>query len=111
LALFPVLRIVRPMIDPAHSAGLRAFGAFYVMDRLRDVFSTSLLAEQALFLFEMLAGLALMAWILRPRRLEGVELSRAAAACGRSGSRPGSCSSPSRSRSHRERWATCSSRA
>jgi small-conductance mechanosensitive channel len=75
VALFPVLRIVRPMIDPALSAGLKAFGAFYVMDRLRDFFSTSLLAEQALFLFEMLAGLALMAWVLRPRRLEGVELS------------------------------------
>ena len=75
VALFPVLRIVRPMIDPALAPGLKAFGAFYVMDRLRDVFSTSPLAEQVLFLFEMLAGMALMAWVLRPRRLEGVELS------------------------------------
>jgi len=75
LALFPVLRIVRPMVDPALAPGLKAFGAFYVMDRLRDVFSTSPLAEQVLFLFEMLAGMALMAWVLRPRRLEGVELS------------------------------------
>ena len=31
--------------------------------------------------------------------------------CGRSGSRPGCCSRASRSRSRRERWATCSSRA
>ncbi len=75
LALFPVLRIVQPMVDPALAPGLKAFGAFYVMDRLRDVFSTSPLAEQALFLFEMLAGMALMAWVLRPRRLAGVELS------------------------------------
>ena len=75
VALFPVLRIVRPMIDPALGPGLKAFGGFYVMDRLRDVFSTSPLAEQALFLFEMLAGMSLMAWVLRPRRLEGVELS------------------------------------
>ena len=75
VALFPVLRIVRGMIDPALAPGLKAFGAFYVMDRLRDVFSTSPLAEQLLFLFEMLAGMALMAWVLRPRRLEGIQLS------------------------------------
>jgi small-conductance mechanosensitive channel len=76
IALFPVLRIVRPIVDPALVPGLNAFGAFFVVDRLRDVFSTTPLAEQVLFLLEMLAGVALMAWILRPRRLEGVELSR-----------------------------------
>jgi small-conductance mechanosensitive channel len=75
LALFPVLRMARPMVDPALAPGLNAFGAFFVVDRLRDVFSTSPLAEQVLFLLEMLAGVALMAWVLRPRRLEGVELS------------------------------------
>ncbi len=76
VALFPVLRIARPMLDPALGPGLLAFGAFYLMDRLRDVFSTSPLAEQLLFVFEMLAGTALMAWVLRPRRLEGAELSQ-----------------------------------
>jgi small-conductance mechanosensitive channel len=76
IALFPVLRIVRPIVDPALIPGLNAFGAFFVVDRLRDVFSTTPLAEQVLFLLEMLAGVALMAWILRPHRLEGVELSR-----------------------------------
>jgi small-conductance mechanosensitive channel len=75
IALFPVLRIVRPMVDPALAPGLNAFGAFFVVDRLRDVFSTSPLAEQVVFLLEMLAGVGLMAWVLRPRRLEGVELS------------------------------------
>jgi small-conductance mechanosensitive channel len=63
------------MVDPALAPGLNAFGAFFVVDRLRDVFSTSPLVEQVLFLLEMLAGMALMAWVLRPRRLEGVELS------------------------------------
>ena len=77
VALFPVLRIVRPMIDPAFAPGLNVFGAFYMVDRLRDVFSTSPRAEQLLFLLEMLAGMALMGWVLRPRRLEGVVLSEA----------------------------------
>ena len=75
VVLFPVLRVVRPMIDPALARGLGVFGAFYVVDRLRDVFSMSPRAEQLLFLLEMLAGMALMAWLLRPRRLEGVALS------------------------------------
>ncbi len=76
VALFPVLRIVRPMLGPALAPGLNAFGAFFVVDRLRDVFSTSPLAEQVMFLLEMLAGMALMGWVLRPRRLEGVELTQ-----------------------------------
>jgi small-conductance mechanosensitive channel len=75
LGLFPVLRIVRPMVDPALLRGVQAFGAFYAVDRVRDLTSTAPLVEQILFLLEMLAGIALMAWLLRPRRLAGVELS------------------------------------
>jgi len=75
VGLFPVLRILRPMLDPALLPGLKAFGAFYAIDRVRDLSSTAPLAEQVLFLLEMLAGIALMAWLLRPRRLEGVELT------------------------------------
>jgi small-conductance mechanosensitive channel len=75
VALLPVLRVLRPMVDPALFPGLKAFGAFYAVDRVRDLTSSAPLAEQVLFLFEMLAGIALMAWLLRPRRLAGVELS------------------------------------
>ena len=75
LALVPVLRVLRPMVDPALVPGLDAFAAFYAVDRVRDLISTAPLVEQVLFLVEMLAGIALMAWVLRPRRLTGVELS------------------------------------
>jgi small-conductance mechanosensitive channel len=75
LALFPVLRVARPLLDPALAPGLKVLGAFFVVDRLRDLFATSPLAEQILFLLEMLTGVALMVFVLRPRRLEGVELT------------------------------------
>ena len=75
VGLFPVLRVLRPMVDPALLPGLKAFAAFYAVDRVREITSTAPLVEQALFLLEMLAGIALMSWVLRPRRLAGVELS------------------------------------
>ncbi len=75
LGLYPVMRVVRPMVDPGLLRGVYAFGAFYAVDRVRDLISTAPLVEQVLFLLEMLAGIALMAWLLRPRRLAGVELS------------------------------------
>jgi small-conductance mechanosensitive channel len=75
LAVIPVLHIVQPLVDPALVSGIRAFGAFYAIDRVRDLTSTAPLFEQVLFMIEMLGGIALMLWILRPRRLEGMELS------------------------------------
>jgi small-conductance mechanosensitive channel len=73
LAVFPVLRIVRPIVDPALFRGLQAFGVFFAIDRVRGVISTSPLVEQVLFLLEMLAGMALMLWLMHPRRLAAVE--------------------------------------
>ncbi len=77
VALFPVLRILPPMIDPALLPGLEAFAAFYAVDRVRDLTSTAPVVEQVLFLLEMLAGIALMSWMLRPRWLTGTEMQRA----------------------------------
>jgi small-conductance mechanosensitive channel len=74
-ALLPVLRILRRLVDRTFARGLSVFAAFYAVDRVRDVLSTSPLVEQVLFLLEMLAGIALMAWLLRPKRLAGVALS------------------------------------
>ena len=75
--LLPVLRVLRRTIDPALLPGLSAFAAFFAVDRVRDLTSAAPLFEQVLFLLEMLAGVVLMAWVLRPRRLAGVELSDA----------------------------------
>lgn len=75
VALFPMLRVLRPMVDPSLLPGLDAFAAFYAVDRVRDLISSAPLVEQVLFLLEMLAGIALMVWVLRPRRLTGVELT------------------------------------
>ncbi len=74
VGIVPVLRILRPYLEGGLGSGLYAFVGFFLTDRLRFFLSSSPVLEQIVFLVEMLAGLALMAWILRPRRLLGVEL-------------------------------------
>jgi len=74
IGIVPVLRILRPYLDPSLTPGLYAFAGFFLTDRLRFFLSSSPVLEQIVFLVEMLVGLGLMAWVLRPRRLEGVQL-------------------------------------
>jgi small-conductance mechanosensitive channel len=75
IALVPVLRVVRAYLHPGLVPGLYAFVGFFLMDRIRFFCSASPVLEQVLFLAEMLAACGLMAWVLRPARLEKVELS------------------------------------
>jgi small-conductance mechanosensitive channel len=75
IALVPVLRVVRAYLHPGLVPGLYAFVGFFLMDRVRFFSSASPILEQVLFLAEMLAACGLMAWVLRPARLEKVELS------------------------------------
>jgi small-conductance mechanosensitive channel len=75
LALVPVLRVVRPYTHPGFVRGLYAFAGFYVTDRIRFFCSASPLLEQLIFLVEMAAGGILIAWLLRPARLDKVELN------------------------------------
>jgi small-conductance mechanosensitive channel len=75
IALVPVFRVVRAYLHPGFVPGLYAFVGFFLADRVRFFCAGSPILEQVLFLAEMLAACSLMAWVLRPARLEKVELS------------------------------------
>ena len=74
IALVPVLRVVRAYMHPGFVPGLYVFAGFFLTDRIRWICAASPVLEQILFLAEMTAGCALMAWVLRPARLDKVEL-------------------------------------
>jgi len=74
IALVPVLRVVRAYTHPGFVPGLYVFAGFFLTDRIRWICSAAPVLEQMLFLGEMMAGCALMAWVLRPARLDKVEL-------------------------------------
>ena len=63
LALAPLIRLVRPVLDP-RLAGLYALGGLYVLDTLRDAFGGVPLIEQALLLLETVGGMVVLGWAL-----------------------------------------------
>jgi potassium efflux system protein len=73
LVLAPALRLMQVVLDPALAAGLYLLGAFFVVDLLRHFASVVPLLERQIFLIEMLAGAAVLAWWLlrRPRPVAG----------------------------------------
>ena len=77
IALLPVFRVVRAYMHPGFVPGLYVFAGFFLTDRIRWICSAAPVLEQMLFLAEMMTGCALMAWILRPARLDNVELHEA----------------------------------
>jgi len=77
LALVPVFRVMRAYMHPGLVPGLYAFAGFFLIDRIRFVFSPSPVLEELLFLAEMAAGCILVGWLLRPGRLQKVELTEA----------------------------------
>jgi hypothetical protein len=66
--LVPVLRIMRPLLDPPVVPGLYALGGFFLIDRLRNLAAVLPFLEQTLFLLEMLAGVVLLVWLLATTR-------------------------------------------
>jgi len=64
LALAPLIRLVRPVINPRLVPGLYALGVLYALDTLRAAFGGAPLLEQALLLLETLGGMAVLGWAL-----------------------------------------------
>ena len=62
LALLPALRLMRLLLDPALVRSLYVLGAFFLADIVRHLASAVAILEQQIFLLEMLAGVAVMAW-------------------------------------------------
>ena len=75
LALGLALRVMHLLVDPPLVPWLYVFGAFFLTDLVRSYTSVVPLLEQLIFLFEMLAGVVVLAWWIvsrrpRPRRAE-----------------------------------------
>jgi small-conductance mechanosensitive channel len=68
LALGLALRVMQLLVEPPLVPGLYVFGAFFLTDLVRTYTSVVPLLEQLIFLFEMLAGTAALAWWLVSKR-------------------------------------------
>jgi potassium-dependent mechanosensitive channel len=68
LALGLALRVMQLLVEPPLVPGLYVFGAFFLTDLVRSYISVVPLLEQLIFLFEMLAGTAGLAWWLVSKR-------------------------------------------
>ena len=62
LVLVPALRICRLVVDPLHLRRLYVLGLFFLTDLVRHLASVVPILEQQIFLLEMLAGVAVLAW-------------------------------------------------
>jgi small-conductance mechanosensitive channel len=69
ITLIPLTRIVRALIDPRLVPGVWTLAAFFLLDRLRDLFAPVPPLEHTILLVEMAAGVAIVAWMLRTGRL------------------------------------------
>lgn len=64
LALAPMMRLVRPVIDPRLTAVVFAAVILYAVDLVRQTLGGALLVEQALLMVESLAAIAVLGWLL-----------------------------------------------
>jgi potassium efflux system protein len=73
-ALIPILRILRAVVAAPLVPALSLFAGFFLIDRLRSVTAVAPALDQAVFLVEMGAAVALVAIVLRrtPPRAEAV---------------------------------------
>ena len=69
LVLIPVLRLLPRLLEPAIVPAVYALSVFALLDRVRDVVSSSVFFERSLLLLETVAALVFLAWMLRPARL------------------------------------------
>src|SRR5262249_24462114 len=72
LALAPAIRVMRPLLDPSLRPWLYVLGAFFLADLVRHFASAVPLLERQIFLLQMFAGAAVLAWWLTARRPRSV---------------------------------------
>jgi small-conductance mechanosensitive channel len=71
LALVPALRLMRVFLPAEYGPALYMLGALFPIDMLRRLGSVVPLLEQVIFLIEMLAAVAVLAWWMLTRRPSG----------------------------------------
>jgi potassium efflux system protein len=70
LALAPMVRLVRPVIDPRFTPGIFTAASLYAVDIIRQTFGGAPVVEQALLMLESLAAIAVLGWLLNTGRLQ-----------------------------------------
>ncbi len=68
LVLVLAVRVMHLLVDPPLVPGLYVLGGFFLTDLIRSYAAVVPLLEQLIFLLEMLAGMAVLAWWLVSRR-------------------------------------------
>ncbi len=71
--LVPALRVLSVAVPRAFHGSLVGLAVFYLLDRLRGILEPVEGAGRWLLLFEVLAALAVLLWMLRPKRLQKEE--------------------------------------
>lgn len=69
LWLVPTLRLLPPLIPPAHRFLLYAFVPLFLLEGARILIPFSSALKREVFLFNMMVALLLLAWLIRPARL------------------------------------------
>jgi potassium-dependent mechanosensitive channel len=78
LSLVPMIRLVRPAVDPRLISGLTATAALYALDVGRQALGGAPLVEQVLLCVESLSAMAVAAWLLYSEPLRHPPASAAA---------------------------------
>jgi potassium-dependent mechanosensitive channel len=73
-----LLRVLDGLVDPPLLPGLFALGVFFIFDQLRSVLAAQPSIEELLLLFEILAGITVLAWMLRSGRIRRLRAARSA---------------------------------
>jgi potassium-dependent mechanosensitive channel len=69
LALLPMIRLVRPVINPRLTPAVFTASILYAIDLVRQAFGGAPLVEQTLLIVESLAAIAALGWLLHSGRL------------------------------------------
>ncbi|WP_295317595.1 mechanosensitive ion channel domain-containing protein [Roseobacter sp.] len=69
LALAPMIRLVRPVIDPRFTPAVFTAVILYAIDLVRQACGGAPLVEQTLLILESLAAIAVLGWLLHSGRL------------------------------------------
>lgn len=69
LALVPMIRLVRPVIDPRFAPGVFTAVILYGADLVRQIFGGVPMADQTLLMLASLAAIAVLGWLLHGEQL------------------------------------------
>jgi len=90
LALVPIIRLVKPAVDPRLAPGLYALALLFAVDTVRHALAAAPIIEQTIRVLESLGGMAVLGWSLtfgslRRPQAEATGLARANALRGGAG--------------------------